>query len=186
MRSSASTSLVLAALALAACARRSRPTESAPAPAAMSAADHAAHHPPPAAPADSAFAALQRRGASAMGVDQYTSAHQFESLADGGRIELQRMVDDPAGVAAIRAHLRDIAAAFAGGDFSIPGFVHLQTVPGTGVMRAKRAAIAYAVHELPRGGEVRITTRDPDALAAVHEFLAFQRSDHRVGEKKTP
>lgn len=121
-----------------------------------------------------------------MGVDQYTSAHQFEALADGGRIELQRMVDDPAGVATIRAHLREIAVAFAGGDFSIPEFVHMQTVPGTGVMKAKRAQIAYAVNDLPRGGEVRITTRDPEALAAVHQFLAFQRSDHHVAEKKTP
>jgi hypothetical protein len=27
---------------------------------------------------------------------------------------------------------------------------------------------------------VRITTTDPAALAAVHEFLAFQRADHRA------
>jgi len=63
--------------------------------------------------ADSAFTLVQARGHTAMGVDQYTSVHRFESLADGGRISLQRH-------------------------------------PG-------------------------------DALAAIHEFLAFQRHDHRAG-----
>src|SRR5687767_10003309 len=79
---------------------------------------------------DSAFAALQERGEQAMGVDQYTSTHIFDALPDGGRIELQRDVDDSAGVATIRQHLAHIAKAFGAGDFSTPAFVHLQDVPG--------------------------------------------------------
>ena len=143
----------------------------------------ATHDPaPPAAASDDAFAALQARGASArgMGVDQYTSVHAFESLPDGGRIELQRDVRDAAGVAQIRTHLQEIARAFAAGDFSTPAFVHMRRVPGTDVMAARRAAISYAYRALPGGGEVRITTADPDAVRAVHAFLAFQRSDHRA------
>ncbi len=62
-------------------------------------------------------------------------------------------------------------------------FVHMRDVPGTATMAAKRAAIAYTVSDLPRGGVVRITTHDPDALAAVHQFLAFQRSDHHSGQR---
>jgi pyruvate/2-oxoglutarate dehydrogenase complex dihydrolipoamide acyltransferase (E2) component len=152
--------------------------------------------PPPAAPAaapapaaaDSAFAGVQARGADVrgMGVDQSTSVHQFDALPDGGRIALQRAADDPAGTAQIRRHLRGIAAAFTAGDFRTPAFVHMQQVPGTPVMAARRAAIAYAVRDLPRGAEVRITTRDPEALAAVHAFLAFQRQDHRAGGTGTP
>ncbi|MEX2177223.1 MAG: hypothetical protein WD801_00840 [Gemmatimonadaceae bacterium] len=124
--------------------------------------------------------ALQERGKRAMGMDQSTSTHKFEALPDGGRIELQRSVDDTAGVAQIRRHLREIAKAFAAGDFSTPGFVHAQEVPGTTVMAANRAAITYVYGELSRGGEVRIVTTDPDALAAIHDFLSFQRKDHRV------
>ena len=56
--------------------------------------------------ADSAFAALQTRGAGAMGVDQYTSSRIFESLPDGGRILLQRDSVDAAGTEVIRAHIR--------------------------------------------------------------------------------
>jgi hypothetical protein len=129
---------------------------------------------------DSAFRALQSRGAVQMGVDQYTSAHQFETLPDGGRIELQRDTVDSADIAQIRHHLQDITAAFERGDFRIPGLVHDQVVPGTAVMAARRDRIRYQFRELPRGGEVRITSSDPEAIAAIHDFLAFQRMDHRT------
>jgi len=144
---------------------------------------HASHgsHAHGAAPADSGFAALQRRGKAAMGVDQYTSTHCFDALDDGGRIELQRDADDPAGVATIRAHLRSIADAFAAGDFSTPAAVHVREVPGAAVMAARRGAITYTYRDLPRGGEVRIRTADTEALRAIHEFMAFQRGDHRAG-----
>jgi hypothetical protein len=129
---------------------------------------------------DSSFAAMQQRGKLAMGVDQYTSIHRFDDLADGGRIELQRDRDDSAGVDAIRDHLRDIAKAFATGDFSTPAFVHLREVPGTKVMIARSAHIRYRFTPLPRGGELRITTADPAARQAVHQFLAFQRGEHHA------
>ena len=129
---------------------------------------------------DTAFAAMQQRGQRAMGVDQYTSTHHFEPAADGGRIEFQRDMNDSAGIAQIRTHLQEIAVAFAKGDFSIPGFVHAQEVPGTKVMAARRELITYTYRELPRGGEVSIVTRDAEALAAVHAFLEFQRRDHRA------
>jgi hypothetical protein len=129
---------------------------------------------------DSAFAALQHRGAMAMGVDQYTSSHVFEDLPDGGRIVLRRNVTDAAGAAEIRSHMRHIAGAFAAGDFRLPGFVHDRAVPGTDVMARKRASITYAADTLPGGGQVRLRTSDPEAIAAIHAFLAFQRSDHHA------
>lgn len=130
--------------------------------------------------ADSAFAALQERGAVAMGVDQYTSSHVFEDLPDGGRIVLQRDSVDDKGTAVIRAHLQDIATRFAQGDFTIPGMVHAQTVPGTDSMAARRGTLRYTFDSLPRGGQVRITTSDSIARIAVHAFLAFQRTDHHA------
>ena len=142
-----------------------------------------AHMTPASSDSDTAFAAMQARGRSVMGVDQYTARHVFESLPDGGRIELQEAADDTAAVTRIRRHLEEIAKAFSRGDFTAPGLVHEQRVPGTGVMAAKREAISYRMAPLPRGGEVRITSRDPDAIAAVHEFLAFQRREHRAGQR---
>ena len=131
---------------------------------------------------DSAFAAVQTRGAAVMGVDQYTSAHVFEDLPDGGRIVLERKdAGDSAGVATIRAHMRSIAGAFAKGDFTAPGMVHMASVPGTAVMAARRSAIRYTVVDRDGGGEVRISSGDTAAVRAIHEFLAFQRMDHRAG-----
>ena len=131
--------------------------------------------------ADTAFAQLQSRGKTAMGVDQYTSAHQFDDLPNGGRIELQRDADDTAGVRTIREHLQRIARAFGEGDFSLPGFVHADSVPGTAVMTANRALITYTFQPLPGGGEVLLTSRDSASVSAIHAFLAFQRQDHHAG-----
>lgn len=116
-----------------------------------------------------------------MGVDQYTSAHVFEDLPDGGRVVLDRTdASDTAAITKIRAHMRDIEAAFRAGDFSKPFAVHAQTVPGTAVMAARRSGVSYVAVDRPRGGAVRITSRDPVAVAAIHQFLAFQRGAHRA------
>ena len=135
----------------------------------------------PAQATDTTFAAMQSRGKEAMGVDQYTSAHQFDDLPDGGRIELQRDSTDTAGVRTIREHLQHIAVAFKQGDFALPGFVHAETVPGTAVMTTNRALIDYEFRPLPGGGEVRITSSDSASVSAIHAFLAFQRQDHHAG-----
>ena len=130
---------------------------------------------------DSTFAALQQRGETAMGVNQYTSQHVFEPLPNGGRIVLQREKTDSIGEGVIRQHMRDVAKAFAAGDFSLPGFVHAtQAVPGTQAMRTLRNEISYIAQDLPRGGEVIIASNNPKAVAAIHDFLAFQRLDHRA------
>lgn len=140
-----------------------------------------------ATPPDTAFAAMQARGGDVMGVDQYRSAHVFEDLPDGGRVVLD-VADaaDTAAIAAVRAHMREIAAAFRAGDFTKPFQVHAQTVPGTAEMAARRAAIAYQAVDRPRGGEVRIRTTDPAAVRAVHAFLEFQRTEHRAASHEHP
>jgi len=135
---------------------------------------------PLAAQSDTSHARMLARGQMAMGVDQNASRHVFDDLPDGGRIELQADSLDSTAIAAIRAHLSTIASAFEAGNFSTPDFVHSDRVPGTGVMAAKRSVIGYAFAELPRGGEVRITTHDAEALHAIHQFLAYQRQEHHA------
>jgi hypothetical protein len=124
---------------------------------------------------------MQARGQMAMGVDQYTSSHTFDALPDGGRIELLRDVADTLGIRQIQAHLRLIEHAFQAGDFSTPEFVHMQKMPGTDVMARKHDLITYRYSPLPRGGEVRMMTSDPEALTAIHAFLAAQRGEHHAG-----
>jgi hypothetical protein len=131
--------------------------------------------------AASDFAAMQTRGAHVMGVDQYTAAHVFEDLPEGGRVILERDdAADTAAIATIRVHMREIAASFRAGDFTKPFQVHAQTVPGTAVMRDRRTVISYEVIDRPRGGEVRMRSGDTSAVAAIHQFLEFQRQQHRA------
>jgi hypothetical protein len=137
------------------------------------------HHSASSSPDDSAFAQVQTRGHMAMGVDQYTSTHHFEPLPDGGRITLVRDSDDPAGITQIRAHMAEIGAAFRQGDFTVPGFVHDRAVPGTATMAARRSRISYIADTVPHGGSLRIHSTDSIAISAIHQFLAFQRQDHR-------
>ena len=148
------------------------------APPAMSADEHAMHHAAPLS--DSAFAALQQRGKGVMGVDQYASQHVFADLPDGGRISLTSNPADTAGTRTIRAHFRTLAAAFARGEFDLPGAVHAKEVPGTRVMAERRAAITYEMEELPGGGALRIRTSDVVAIAAIRAFMDFQRVEHRA------
>ena len=132
---------------------------------------------------DTAFAAMQARGQTVMGVNQYASAHVFEDLEDGGRIVLDAdNPSDTAGIVAIRHHMRDIATAFRAGDFAGPFQVHARVVPGTSVMAARASKISYEATDRPRGAEVRIWTTDPAAVVAIHAFLAFQRTEHHAAD----
>jgi hypothetical protein len=127
---------------------------------------------------DTAYAAIQSRGAHAMGVDQYTATHRFTPTPDGGRIELRRDQIDSTGARQIQLHMEQIAAAFKAGDFALPGFVHARDVPGTATMAERRALIGYTVEPVPGGAALRLQSSDPDAVQAIHEFLTFQRADH--------
>lgn len=139
--------------------------------------DSTHHHPP----ADTAFLKMQERGKTAMNVDQNMATHRFSSLPDGGQIELTSNTDDTSAVNGIRRHIADIRKAFSTGDFSTPAFVHMQAVPGTSVMAAKAALIKYAVKAVARGARLRMITKDAEALAAIHEFMEFQRTEHHAG-----
>jgi hypothetical protein len=129
---------------------------------------------------DSSFDAMKKRGAQAMKVNQDEATHHFDTLADGGRIELQSDKNDSVAIAGIRDHFKDIERAFRAGDFSIPMFVHNEEVPGTKVMAAKKDRITYTRRDLPRGAELRMRTTDREAIKAIHDFMAYQRQEHHA------
>lgn len=127
-------------------------------------------------------AELKKRGALAMGFDQDKASHHFRTSAAGGSIEVD--VNDAADEISrqqIRTHLKEIAKAFADGDFQKPFQTHAEVPPGVAQMQRLKGVIRYEYAETARGGAVRITTKDPDALAAIHAFLAYQRKEHGHG-----
>jgi hypothetical protein len=128
-------------------------------------------------------AGLDNRGDHAMGFSHETTAHHFTLLPDGGIIEVDIKADeDDATKDQIRTHLTHIAAMFNDSNFDVPMFVHDRVSPGIPVMKEKHAAISYTFQPTDRGGQVRIVTHDPEALKAIHDFLAFQIQEHRTGD----
>ena len=126
---------------------------------------------------------MYQRGEMGMGFSQTATTHHFFLYPDGGAIQVD--ANDPKDTSdrdKIRLHLAHIAEAFANGDFDIPMFVHDTTPPGVPEMKHLRDKIKYTYSEMPDGGRVVITTADPDALAAIHNFLRFQIQEHKTGD----
>ena len=69
------------------------------------------------------------------------------------------------------------------------GFSHAVTghhppdsAAGVEVMKRLKDQIAYTGGNTAKGAQVRIVTKNAEALVAVHEFLRFQIQDHRTGD----
>ena len=82
----------------------------------------------------------------------------------------------------IQMHLAHIAQMFAEGDFQAPMLIHDKVPPGVPALQRLKAAITYKFEKLASGGRVRITTKNPEALSAIYEFLRFQIADHQTGD----
>ncbi len=130
--------------------------------------------------------AMQQRGNQGMGFDQSKTTHHFRLTKDGGVIEVE--ANDPKDSESrdqIRMHLSHVARAFADGDFDIPMFVHDKVPDGVPVMKARSQQIQYRFETTENGGRVVISSKDPQALAAIHQFLAFQIREHQTGDDPT-
>ena len=134
-------------------------------------------------PSSGHHAVVESHGDQAMGFPHDATTHHFRLMSNGGAIEVSaNNPDDKANAQAIRFHLKHIAAMFSDGDFSTPMFIHDGIPPGTTTMRLMKAAIHYTYEEMLSGGRVRIQSDDPVAVAAIHDFLRFQITEHQTGD----
>ena len=126
---------------------------------------------------------VDRRGDQAMGFAHDKTTHHFRLLADGGAIDV--VTDDPKDTVnrdSIREHLQHVAGMFAAGDFDLPMFIHDRVPPGVPTMKKLKNQIEYQFENIEQGGRVRISSGNPQAIKAVHDFLKFQITDHRTGD----
>jgi len=128
-------------------------------------------------------AAMKEHGHEAMGFDQDTTSHHFLIEATGGAIAVNvNTPGDATGVRQIRAHLTEIAASFKAGDFSKPFMTHGEQPAGVVVLQRLKSDMTYTYADTSLGGIVRITTANAEALAALHEFLRYQITEHKTGD----
>ena len=126
------------------------------------------------------------RGDHTMGFSHEKTTHHFRLSKDGGAIEVEANDSkDLESRDSIRGHLRHISVMFAAGNFNAPMFIHDQTPPGVPVMQRLKSKITYLFENMDRGGRVKISSRNPEAVKAVHEFLVFQIKDHQTGDPLT-
>jgi len=126
------------------------------------------------------FSAMQSRGAHVMGVDQYTSAHVFEDLPDGGRVVLERDdAADTAAIAAIRGHMREIAASFRAATSRSRSRCMRRPCRHRGDARPARRDQLRAGRSAAGGGSADHESR-LRPVDAIHAFLAFQREQHHA------
>jgi hypothetical protein len=128
-------------------------------------------------------AAMMSHADQGMGFSQTATTHHFRLNPDGGVITVS--ANDPKDSATrdqIRLHLAHIAHAFAEGDFEIPMLVHDQVPPGVPAMKRFAKDIQCQFHPSDRGGQVVITSKSPEAVRAIHNFLVFQIREHKTGD----
>ena len=128
-------------------------------------------------------AIVESHGDQAMGFPHDKTTHHFRMKGDGGAIEITvNDANDKPNTGAIRSHLSHITTMFSDGDFSTPMFIHDGVPPGVTTMKLMKSAIHYTYEEMPSGGRIRIKSDDPIAIAAIHDFLRFQITEHRTGD----
>ena len=126
---------------------------------------------------------VQKNGEKAMGFSQTATTHHFMVMKDGGAIQVEvNDKNDTDDRDKIRTHLQMIAKQFQDGIFTTPFAVHGTVPPGVTDMDRLKNEINYKYEKTDNGARVRITTKDPDALAAIRSFLKFQIEEHKTGD----
>ena len=136
---------------------------------------------------DAHHVGVDERGDHVMGFSHEKTTHHFRLYKDGGAIEVTANdARDSESRDQIQMHLSHIARMFASGNFQAPMLVHDKTPPGVPVLEKLKDEVSYKFTRTERGAAIRITTKNPEALAALHEFLRFQIADHRTGDPSEP
>jgi hypothetical protein len=126
---------------------------------------------------------VNMRADKVMGFDHEKTTHHFLLSAAGGSIAVTaNRAEDTASRDAIRGHLTHIATMFSDGDFQAPMLIHDRIPPGVETMKRKKAVIQWQYEPIENGARLVASTKDPEALAAIHDFLRFQIADHKTGD----
>lgn len=130
-------------------------------------------------------AAVNERGDHVMGFDHDKTTHHFRLTQSGGVIEVSANdPNDRESRDAIRQHMGHIVKMFSEGDFNAPMLIHGQVPPGVPEMKTRLKLIQWKPVATKTGASIVITSKDPAAIAAIHQFLRFQIEDHQTGDPK--
>jgi hypothetical protein len=133
------------------------------------------------------LARTSQSGTAGVSFDQSKTNHHFRLTQDGGILEV--MANDPrdsVSVSQIRRDLPRLAAAFSWGDFTMPWQGSDQSPAGVAAMLRMKGRINFQYEDRPGGGAVSISSREPAAVEAIHQFLRGQIRDQQTGDSQDP
>lgn len=114
-----------------------------------------------------------------MPFDLERTTHRFTKADTGG---VQTVVaDDPTDtgqIDPIRQHLRTETDRFSRGDYTDPGRIHGNDMPGLAALRTGAARITVTYQDIRAGGQITYTTADPALVTALHAWFDAQITDH--------
>ena len=140
--------------------------------------DHAAHE--SATVKAQRQAQVSKRGEDVRPFSLAATRHIFTKDAEGG---VQQVVvrDNSAAsqIPLIRRHLRAIRTQFLQGDFYAPSHIHGAQMPGLAEIEgAKPGRLSIEYQDIEGGAQLAYRATDPRLVAAIHEWLDAQVSDH--------
>lgn len=129
------------------------------------------------------FEMVNEQGDKTMGFSHKKTKHTFRLLEDGGAIEVRvNNPSDEESLMKVRKHLQEISKEFPEGKFDAPFMTHGKMPPGVPVMQRLSKEIKYNFEEIENGARVRLSTKNTEAMKAIHDFMRFQIEDHRTGD----
>jgi hypothetical protein len=98
--------------------------------------------------------------------------HHVLLYEDGGAVDVTVTgAGGDASLRAVRRYAQDLAGGLMVGNFAAPPLRDAAPAPAVVAVRRLNHRIAYQYEATPAGGRVRMATRDPAALDALHTFL---------------
>jgi hypothetical protein len=132
-------------------------------------------------------AEVRSRGQEVMPFDLKRTTHVFASTTQGGvQSVLIKTAADRDQLPLIRLHLRKEQRLFSQGNFQDPMAIHGMQMPGIDALRRRSSEVTITYRSLPRGAQLRYTTRDPTLRIALHEWFAAQLMDHGADARREP
>lgn len=131
--------------------------------------------------------ALLSRISRVAGFESERVNRHFYVLKNGGVTEVT--VKDPADEAtlkAIQTHLKKEAELYAKGNFENITAMYGKAPDSVVMMKKFRDEITYAMVPEENGAVIRMFTVNPQAKAAIHEYLKFQIDQLKTGDPTTP
>ena len=125
-------------------------------------------------------AEVAERGIDVMPFSLHATKHHFVKNATGGTQQVVvRVGDDVNQIKLIRSHLKEIREQFLQGDFSGPGHIHGNDMPGLQELKeSEPGQVTISYEDIESGAELTYSTTNAKLVKAIHTWFDAQVSDH--------